>query len=193
MSHGPSVERLSCNISASNSEAITAENSRAFPTKIKPEFQDSWNGSTKKRYVGNWILGKTIGAGSMGKVKIAKNTITGEYAAVKIIPRADHPSGGGADAAKIAREESKEVRTIREAAIVTLLRHPYICAMKEMLIYPSCYYMFFEYIDGGQMLDYIISHGRLREKQARKFARQIGSALDYCHCNSIVHRGMIIL
>lgn len=39
------------------------------------------------------------------------------------------------------------------------------------------------------MLDYIIAHGRLRERSARKFARQIGSALEYCHANSIVHRG----
>ena len=49
--------------------------------------------------------------------------------------------------------------------------------------------MVFEYVNGGQMLDYIISHGRLRERSARKFARQIGSALQYCHANSIVHRG----
>ena len=39
------------------------------------------------------------------------------------------------------------------------------------------------------MLDYIISHGRLRERVARKFARQIGSALEYCHKNNVVHRG----
>lgn len=51
------------------------------------------------------------------------------------------------------------------------------------------YYMVFEYVNGGQLLDYIISHGRLRERSARKFARQIGSALEYCHSNSIVHRG----
>ena len=42
------------------------------------------------------------------------------------------------------------------------------------------------------MLDYIISHGRLKEKQARKFSRQIASALDYCHRNSIVHRDLKI-
>ena len=51
------------------------------------------------------------------------------------------------------------------------------------------YYFVQEYVNGGQMLDYIISHGRLRERSARKFARQIGSALEYCHANSIVHRG----
>jgi serine/threonine protein kinase len=54
------------------------------------------------------------------------------------------------------------------------------------------WYMLFEYVNGGQMLDYIISHGKLKEKQARKFARQIASALDYCHRNSIVHRDLKI-
>jgi len=54
------------------------------------------------------------------------------------------------------------------------------------------WYMLFEFVNGGQMLDYIISHGRLKEKQARKFSRQIASALDYCHRNSIVHRDLKI-
>ena len=70
-----------------------------------------------------------------------------------------------------------------------LLHHPYICGMREMIIHAHHYYMVFEYVNGGQMLDYIISHGRLRERVARKFARQIGSALDYCHKNNVVHRG----
>jgi len=70
-----------------------------------------------------------------------------------------------------------------------LLYHPYICGMREMIIHQHHYYMVFEYVNGGQMLDYIISHGRLRERVARKFARQIGSALQYCHLNNVVHRG----
>lgn len=61
--------------------------------------------------------------------------------------------------------------------------------MREMIVHANHYYMVFQFIDGGQMLDYIISHGRLRERAARKFARQIASALNYCHRNSIVHRG----
>jgi len=87
------------------------------------------------------------------------------------------------------RDQSKETRTIREASISLLLHHPYICGMREMIVHANHYYMVFEFIDGGQMLDYIISHGRLRERAARKFARQIASALNYCHRNSIVHRG----
>ena len=110
-----------------------------------------------------------------------------------------------------AKDASKEVRTVREGSLCLLLHHPYICGMREMLVYPVStlprdasaaeradsargiaqhhYYFVQEYVNGGQMLDYIIAHGRLRERSARKFARQIGSALEYCHANSIVHRG----
>ncbi len=114
--------------------------------------------------------------------------------AVKILPRVAPSGTGGAPTSEAAvkqasKDASKEIRTLREAALSMLLHHPYICGMREMIVHQHHYYMVFEYVSGGQMLDYIISHGRLRERVARKFARQIGSALDYCHKNNIVHRG----
>lgn len=84
------------------------------------------------------------------------------------------------------------MRTAREAAIVSLLNHPYICGMRDVVRTNYHWYMLFEYVNGGQVLDYIISHGKMKEKPARKFARQIASALDYCHRNSIVHRDLKI-
>ncbi|KAL5118309.1 Serine/threonine-protein kinase [Pleosporales sp. CAS-2024a] len=140
---------------------------------------------------GTWSLGKTIGAGSMGKVKLAKHVDTGEQVAVKIVPRQSQDQHQTA-ADRERAEHSKEVRTAREAAIVSLLNHPYVCGMRDVVRTNYHWYMLFEFVNGGQMLDYIISHGRLKEKQARKFARQIASALDYCHRNSIVHRDLKI-
>lgn len=35
-----------------------------------------------------------------------------------------------------AKDASKEVRTMREGSLCLLLHHPYVCGMKEMLIYP---------------------------------------------------------
>ncbi|KAH8731094.1 hypothetical protein GQ44DRAFT_605292 [Phaeosphaeriaceae sp. PMI808] len=140
---------------------------------------------------GTWGLGKTIGAGSMGKVKLAKHAETGEQVAVKIVPRLSQDQHQSA-ADRERADHSKEVRTAREAAIVSLLNHPYICGMRDVVRTNYHWYMLFEFVNGGQMLDYIISHGRLKEKQARKFARQIASALDYCHRNSIVHRDLKI-
>ncbi|GAA6059603.1 hypothetical protein JCM10212_005102 [Sporobolomyces blumeae] len=185
--------------------------------------------SRSRRTLGEWQLTKTLGAGSMGKVKLGVSSITGEKVAIKIIPRftstaAAHRSSASAPPAPptgpsdapgpsttakkpvppppeptasflakaAAKDQSKEVRTVREGSLCLLLHHPYVCGMREMMIYPHHYYFVQEYVNGGQMLDYIISHGRLRERSARKFARQIGSALEYCHANSIVHRDLKI-
>ncbi|TFK38383.1 hypothetical protein BDQ12DRAFT_683581 [Crucibulum laeve] len=154
--------------------------------------------SRSNRILGDYTLSKTLGAGSMGKVKLATHNVTGEKLAVKILPRVQPTPppqlhGASSDAAKQAsKDASKEIRTLREAALSMLLYHPYICGMREMIVHQHHYYMVFEYVNGGQMLDYIISHGRLRERVARKFARQIGSALEYCHLNNVVHRDLKI-
>ncbi|KAI1793792.1 Pkinase-domain-containing protein [Ganoderma leucocontextum] len=163
----------------------------------RAEGSSSGKSRSSTRILGDYTLSKTLGAGSMGKVKLAHHSITGEKLAVKILPRVA-PSGTGttptseAAAKQASKDASKEIRTLREAALSMLLHHPYICGMREMIVHQHHYYMVFEYVSGGQMLDYIISHGRLRERVARKFARQIGSALDYCHKNSIVHRDLKI-
>ncbi|ENH69631.1 Protein kinase kin1 [Fusarium oxysporum f. sp. cubense race 1] len=141
---------------------------------------------------GKWMLGKTIGAGSMGKVKLARKEDGSEQVACKIIPRGSTDDGHQSRADKERADQSKEIRTAREAAISTLLNHPHICALHDVVRTNHHWYMLFEYVNGGQMLDYIISHGKLKEKQARKFSRQIASALDYLHRNSIVHRDLKI-
>lgn len=83
-------------------------------------------------------------------------------------------------------------RIIKEAAVALLMSHPNIVSMQEVIVDEHFYYLFFEYVDGGQLLDFIISHGLLNEKLARRFMRQIISAVDYCHQNSIVHRDLKI-
>ncbi|KAI8342358.1 kinase-like domain-containing protein [Chlamydoabsidia padenii] len=111
-------------------------------------------------------------------MKLAERYTDGRKYAVKIIAK-DKPS-------------EREQRTRREMTIMHLLQHPNICRLEDWACEQNEYYLFLEYVDGGQLLDYIIRHGKLKEKQARKFARQIVSALDYCHRNAIVHRDLKI-
>ncbi|CCC11117.1 unnamed protein product [Sordaria macrospora k-hell] len=170
----------------------------------------SATGTTKQRYrtvipapSGNYAFIKTIGQGSMGKVKLAKKEGTNELAsspikcdipivACKIIERVSPDDGRQSREEREKADAAREDRNAREAAIVSLLNHQYICGLRDNLRTRWHWYMLFEYVNGGQMLDYIISHGKLKEKQARKFARQIASAVDYCHRNSIVHRDLKI-
>lgn len=48
-----------------------------------------------------------------------------------------------------------------------------------------CRYLVLEHVSGGELFDYLVKKGRLTPKEARKFFRQIISALDFCHSHSI--------
>lgn len=143
----------------------------------------------------HYRLGGTLGFGSTGKVILATHKITGDKVAVKIVPRFYPPiEVKGVDPPPIAsrlayHDMEREKHILREAALVNLLHHPYICEMLEKVVDNHHHYLVFGHAqDSVQLLDYIITHGHFSERLARKVARQIGSALEYCHMNNIVHR-----
>lgn len=53
--------------------------------------------------------------------------------------------------------------------------------------------MIMEYVSGGELFNYIVKHGKLKESEARRFFQQIMSGVDYCHRHFIVHRYRLIL
>ncbi|KAF1806345.1 kinase-like domain-containing protein [Mucor lusitanicus] len=155
------------------------------------------------KMIGNYTLQQSIGKGSMGKVKLATHNVTGEKIAIKIVPRANlqilnapnhHTNGKSIQqiAKEKAREENREVRTIREAHIMMLLKHPNIVGMKDLVLQGPYFYILMDYVNGGQLLHYIVKRQRLSDRRTRQFSRQIVSALDYLHRNSIVHRDLKI-
>jgi len=81
----------------------------------------------------------------------------------------------------------KTVRIARDATRIFLLDHPFISRHIDMLQTNNSWYLIVEYVDGGNLSQYLADHGRLKEKQAREFSRQILSALDYLHRHDIVH------
>ncbi|GMM55572.1 hypothetical protein DAKH74_021880 [Maudiozyma humilis] len=156
--------------------------------------------------IGEWEFQEMLGQGSMGKVKLAKSSTTGEFVAVKVVTRAlktflaaqrDIPSPRTKEELakrekSLMREVARDTRTVREAALGRILDHPNVCRMYDLYTLSHHYYMTFEYVSGGQLLDYIIQNGLISENKSRKFARSIGSVLSYLHKNNIVHRDLKI-
>ena len=52
-------------------------------------------------------------------------------------------------------------------------------------IFVSFRYLILEHVSGGELFDYLVKKGRLTPKEARRFFRQIISALDFCHSHNI--------
>jgi MAP/microtubule affinity-regulating kinase len=71
-----------------------------------------------------------------------------------------------------------------------LLNHPNIVRLYEVIDTPKELYLILEYASGGEIFDYLVAHGRMKEKEARKHFRQIVSAMDYCHSLHIIHRDL---
>nr|CDS23869.1 serine:threonine protein kinase [Echinococcus granulosus] len=51
-------------------------------------------------------------------------------------------------------------------------------------------YLVMEFAANGELFEYLVSNGRMREKDARIKFRQIVSAVQYCHQKNIVHRDL---
>eukprot|EP01040_Poterioochromonas_malhamensis_P009687 gene9687-10521_t len=123
-------------------------------------------------------LGKTLGIGAFGKVKLADHVVTGVKVAIKILNKG-----------KILHME-KEEKVRREMNVLKLCTHPHIIRLYEVIDTPSDTFLIMEYVSGGELFDYILSRGRLSPDEARHFFQQIVSGVDYCHHHRIVHRDL---
>ena len=71
-----------------------------------------------------------------------------------------------------------------------LLNHPHIVKLYEVIDTPDELYLIMEYVKGGEIFDYLVAHGKMKEDVAKKHFRQIVSAVDHCHNLKIIHRDL---
>ncbi|XP_042627099.1 MAP/microtubule affinity-regulating kinase 4-like isoform X2 [Cyprinus carpio] len=91
---------------------------------------------------------------------------------------------------KLARHILTGRELFREVRIMKGLNHPNIVQLFEVIETEKTLYLVMEYASGGEVFDYLVSHGRMKEKDARAKFRQIVSAVHYCHQKNIVHRDL---
>ncbi|XP_062974164.1 MAP/microtubule affinity-regulating kinase 3 isoform X5 [Elgaria multicarinata webbii] len=91
---------------------------------------------------------------------------------------------------KLARHILTGRELFREVRIMKILNHPNIVKLFEVIETEKTLYLIMEYASGGEVFDYLVAHGRMKEKEARAKFRQIVSAVQYCHQKHIVHRDL---
>ncbi|XP_041000063.1 CBL-interacting serine/threonine-protein kinase 1-like [Juglans microcarpa x Juglans regia] len=128
--------------------------------------------------LGKYELGRILGEGNFGKVKLAKNIETGQPFAVKILEKNKIID------LKITDQIKREIATLK------LLKHPNVVRLHEVLASKSKIYMVLEYVTGGELFDRIASKGKLKENEGRKLFQQLVDGVSYCHTKGVFHRDL---
>ncbi|KAG6466191.1 hypothetical protein ZIOFF_076014 [Zingiber officinale] len=135
-------------------------------------------GIATRTRVGKYELGRTLGEGSFAKVKYARNVQTGDSVAIKIL-----------DKQHVLRHKMVE-QIKREISTMKLIKHPNVVQIHEVIASKTKIYIVLELVDGGELFDKIVNHGKLKEDEARRYFQQLINAVDYCHSRGVYHRDL---
>lgn len=165
-------------------------------TKRLSQISTNTNNSNTKRKtqnrIGPWKLGRTLGRGSTGRVRLAKNINTNKLAAVKIVPKSNFKK---LENPKYKRNDDQDVDRLpygieREIVIMKLISHPNIMGLYDVWENKNDLYLILEYIEGGELFDYLIKRGKLQEFEAINYFKQIINGINYLHQFNICHRDL---
>lgn len=137
------------------------------------------NSEEKLKFVGSYILDKTLGVGATGKVKLAHHSRNGEKVGVKII-RKD----------LFYEKPNLKIKVHREISVMKLMFHPHIIKIYDVLEDSKYLFLIIEYASHGELFNYLVKKRRIRSKEALRFFQQIISGLEYCHKHRICHRDL---
>lgn len=125
--------------------------------------------------INQYKIEKLLGAGGMGEVYLAEDTLLGRKVALKML--APH---------LIADEQSRS-RFLREARLASSLDHPNICTIHEIGEINGQYFISMQYVE-GKMLNEVISGRSLALDSLLSISVQIADALQTAHAQGIIHR-----
>jgi serine/threonine protein kinase len=126
--------------------------------------------------VGAYEITGFIAAGGMGDVYRARHTVLDREVAVKSV-RAE----SGDDAARR--------RLIREARHASVLKHPGICTIHEVVATDDGPFIVMKFVDGRSLRE-LLQERPLSVEEALANGIQVAAALEHAHAHGIVHRDL---
>src|SRR6184192_1137979 len=120
------------------------------------------------------ILSK-IGAGGMGEVYLAEDTLLDRKVAIKFLPE------------RLVADEQARKRLVREARAAAKLDHPNICSIYEVSEDGGRSFIVMQHIE-GETLDIRMKRQPFDLPESLSIAMQVAEALAEAHAHGIIHR-----
>ena len=125
---------------------------------------------------GRYKICRTIGVGGMAIVYEARDLVTGQRVAVKMLKDS------------ISDNPQALRRFVNESKAVAMLNHPNIVKILDLSVKTEHKFIVMEYIKGITLREYMTSKGKLTWRESSAFIAQILLALDHAHMKGVVHR-----
>lgn len=148
-----------------------------------------FSGDTGREVCG-YRLGRTLGKGMSGKVKLGARLTDGYLVALKFID-------------KSTLMPRQHEMLVREVTAMQRLSHPNILQLYQVednVVYPRknahlkgakvCVMLVLELSNGGELFDYLMHTGPFDDVLARTYFRQLLASLEVCHGKGVAHRDL---
>jgi len=125
--------------------------------------------------VSHYKIHSQIGAGGMGEVYLATDTLLDRKVALKLLP------------SEATSDQFRVRRFLQEAKAASSLNHPHIITIHEVGSTDSTYFIATEFIDGVSLRE-AINRGQLEIGRIIEIVTQVALALTAAHEVNIIHR-----
>ena len=126
-----------------------------------------------------YVISKTLGKGTFGKVKLAYNQENkNEKYACKILLKSN------------IKDEDDNLRCKREMDILKKMHHVNVVRTYEIISTETTFYIFMDFCAKGELFNYIVVKQRLSEKKSAFFYYQLINGIEYIHKKGVCHRDL---
>ena len=126
-----------------------------------------------------YVISKTLGKGTFGKVKIAHNIDNKkEKYACKILLKSN------------IKDEDDEIRCKREMDILKKMHHVNVVRIYEIVSTDTTHYIFMDFCAKGELFNYIVQQHHLSEEKSAFFYYQLINGIEYIHKKGVCHRDL---